>query len=118
MNELSLVVPVYNEGENIARLFAEISTKVAVPHEIIVVYDFDEDNTLPVLRRDFAKLDNLRLVKNPKRGVPQRSCRWDSSGALRIKMTSPPHAFGSPLPNAGEGLGVRGISMGESVPEA
>lgn len=72
MNELSLlslVVPVYNEGENIARLIAEIDAKVHVEHELVIVYDFDEDSTLPVIRQQFAARPNLRLVKNPTRGV-------------------------------------------------
>lgn len=66
---LSIVVPVYNEGENVVPLFAEIGAKIHVPHEILVVYDFEEDNTLPVLRERFAGLPHLRLVRNPQRGV-------------------------------------------------
>ncbi len=66
---LSLVVPVFNEGENIARLIAEIDAKIHAEHEIVVVYDFDEDDTLPVIRERFADRANLRLVKNPTRGV-------------------------------------------------
>jgi glycosyltransferase involved in cell wall biosynthesis len=69
MGLLSLVVPVYNEGANIRRLLAEIEAKVHVPHELVVVYDFDEDDTLPVLREHFAHLSHLRLAKNPARGV-------------------------------------------------
>jgi glycosyltransferase involved in cell wall biosynthesis len=66
---LSLVVPVYNEGENIARLIAEIDAKIHSRHEIVIVYDFPEDNTLPVIRERFAARANLRLVHNPVRGV-------------------------------------------------
>jgi dolichol-phosphate mannosyltransferase len=66
---LSIVVPVYNEGPNIARLFHEIADKIRTPHEILVVYDFDEDDTLPVIRRDFHDRQQIRLVKNPQRGV-------------------------------------------------
>src|SRR5262249_6493198 len=66
---LSLVVPVFNEGDNFARLIAEIDAKIHAAHEIVVVYDFDEDNTLPVVRERFADRANLRLVKNPTRGV-------------------------------------------------
>lgn len=66
---LSIVVPVYNEGDNIVPLFSEITAKIHVPHEILVVYDFDEDNTLPVLRERYGHLDHVREVKNPTRGV-------------------------------------------------
>lgn len=66
---LSLVVPVYNEGENIAKLIAEIDAKVHSRHELVIVYDFPEDNTLPVIRQRFADRPELRLVHNPVRGV-------------------------------------------------
>ena len=57
---LSLVIPVYNEGENIAAALSEIKQKVKTPHETLVVYDFDEDNTLPVVK----KHSEIKLVKN------------------------------------------------------
>lgn len=66
---LSLVVPVYNEGPNIANLFAAIAGQIRSPHEILIVYDFEEDDTLPVIRAGFAELPHLRLVRNPRRGA-------------------------------------------------
>jgi glycosyltransferase involved in cell wall biosynthesis len=61
---LTIVIPVYNEGENIKKTVAEIEEKVSTPHGIIVVYDFDEDNTLPPARELIAQGLSLRLVKN------------------------------------------------------
>jgi glycosyltransferase involved in cell wall biosynthesis len=50
--DLSVVVPVYNEGENIRRLFDEIAAKAgSLVNEVVLVYDFEEDNTLPVVRQ-------------------------------------------------------------------
>lgn len=46
---INIVIPVYNEGGNIQKLFEEIKEKMDTPAEILVVYDFDEDNTLPVI---------------------------------------------------------------------
>jgi len=65
MDTLSIVCPVYNEESNIQRLFAELQSKISVPIEVLVVYDFDEDATLPVLRQ-IAPLYRFttRLVKN------------------------------------------------------
>ncbi len=62
---INIVIPVYNEGENIQKLFEEIQTKISTPAEILVVYDFNEDNTLPVI----AAIKNnyafpIRLEKN------------------------------------------------------
>jgi dolichol-phosphate mannosyltransferase len=61
---LNIIVPVYNEGENIARVHTEIQSKVKTPHRILVVYDFEEDNTLPVAKELQKKDDRLVLVKN------------------------------------------------------
>ncbi len=62
---LSVVCPVYNEADNIGRLFDELRTKVSVPLEVLVVYDTEEDNTLPVVRAVAASyLFEIRLVKN------------------------------------------------------
>lgn len=48
---LSIVIPVYNESSNIKQLFDGISQKISADKELVVVYDFDEDDTLPALRR-------------------------------------------------------------------
>jgi dolichol-phosphate mannosyltransferase len=48
---VEIIIPVYNEGENIVRTLEEIEGSVRHPHTITVVYDFEEDNTLPPLRR-------------------------------------------------------------------
>jgi glycosyltransferase involved in cell wall biosynthesis len=66
-----VVIPVYNEGESIApvleRLFAAVRTE---PVEVLVVYDFEEDSTVPVIRRLQASLPAIRLHRNRRgRGV-------------------------------------------------
>ena len=50
VTELSMVVPVYNEGEAVGRA-PGAHAGVATQHEIVVVYDFDEDPTVPVIER-------------------------------------------------------------------
>lgn len=63
MNELTLVIPVYNEAENIVPAVEAIRDKVKIPYEIDIVYDFDEDTTVPVVKRLMGE-HPLRLVKN------------------------------------------------------
>ncbi len=46
---LSIVVPVFNEGKNIASFLRELESSLKEPHEILIVYDFPEDNTLPAI---------------------------------------------------------------------
>ncbi|MET0595740.1 MAG: glycosyltransferase family 2 protein [Polyangiaceae bacterium] len=66
---LSIVVPVYNEGASIGRLLDRIVEHLHIPFEILVVYDFDEDNTLPALREYAGPKLDVRLVKNRARGA-------------------------------------------------
>lgn len=61
---MSLVVPVYNEADNIIPLLEAFSSQVESPHETLLVYDFDEDTTLPPARQFAAGYPALRLVKN------------------------------------------------------
>lgn len=61
---LSLIVPVYNEAENLPALIAEVEQHVPEPFVCYVVYDFDEDTTVPVARRLAERRPWLRLVKN------------------------------------------------------
>jgi dolichol-phosphate mannosyltransferase len=68
---LSIVIPVYNEGANIARLFAQLREHVHTPAEILIVYDHPEDDTLPVVERENLAGFQVRLVKNRKLGALQ-----------------------------------------------
>lgn len=62
---LSIVIPVYNEGENVAPTLRGVVEKTHVrPLEVLVVHDFDEDTTVPVVKRMQADLPELRLHKN------------------------------------------------------
>jgi glycosyltransferase involved in cell wall biosynthesis len=48
---LDLVMPVYNEGPNIVRALEEIDRAIPLPKRLLVVFDFDEDDTLPALHQ-------------------------------------------------------------------
>ena len=62
---LSVVVPVYNEGDNITPVVRNLMAAVRTrPMEILVVYDFDEDTTVPVVRGLQGEVPELRLVRN------------------------------------------------------
>lgn len=62
--ELSVVLPVYNERQNIEAALRRIAQRVTTPHEVLVVYDFDEDTTVPVVRSLKAELPDVRLLRN------------------------------------------------------
>jgi dolichol-phosphate mannosyltransferase len=62
---LSVVVPVYNEGENVVpTLRGVVGATRTRPLEVLVVHDFDEDTTVPVVKRLQAELPQVRLHKN------------------------------------------------------
>ena len=62
--ELSIVLPVYNEGEAVEPVLRGLANAVRTPHELVVVYDFDEDTTVPVVRRLVSEIPGLRGLRN------------------------------------------------------
>ena len=64
MTELSIVVPVFKEGEAVEPVLRALDAGVTTPHEILVVYDFDEDPTVPVIERLHAELPAIRGLRN------------------------------------------------------
>jgi len=63
--KLTLVIPVYNEGANFPSLWQAVSSQIHSPFRALVVYDFDEDNTVPVAQQIIVQGERrLFLVKN------------------------------------------------------
>jgi glycosyltransferase involved in cell wall biosynthesis len=62
--ELSIVMPVFKEGEAIEPAVRALVRDIRTPHEILVVYDFDEDPTVPVIERLGAELPAVRGHRN------------------------------------------------------
>src|SRR5262249_53364921 len=61
---ISLVVPVYNEAANIQSFLRDVTAQVHEPHEILIVHDFPEDNTLPAIAAMLPPCPAVRLVHN------------------------------------------------------
>lgn len=61
--KLSLVCPVYNEAANIAPLVERLTREIALTSELVVVYDRDDDDTLPVLARLRPPFE-VRTIRN------------------------------------------------------
>ena len=47
---LSIVLPVYNEADNIRQILAALANAVNILTEVLIVYDDEDDTTLPVVR--------------------------------------------------------------------
>jgi dolichol-phosphate mannosyltransferase len=61
---VDFVMPVYNEGANIGRALEEIYAHVAIDKRVLVVYDFEGDDTVPVVRELAPRYPGVELVKN------------------------------------------------------
>ncbi|HWW60271.1 MAG TPA: glycosyltransferase family 2 protein [Thermoanaerobaculia bacterium] len=65
---VDFVMPVRNEGANIARALRELYEKVPIAKRVLMVYDSEDDDTLPVVRS--LTFPGLTLVRNTRgRGV-------------------------------------------------
>lgn len=62
--DLSIVLPVYNEGEAVEPVLRGLAAGVKTPHELVVVYDFDNDSTVPVIDRLASEIPGLRGLRN------------------------------------------------------
>jgi dolichol-phosphate mannosyltransferase len=69
-SELDIVIPVYNEGNNILPVLESLRKSVRTPYRVLICYDREDDDTLPVLR-DYKHAMPIELVKNPARGPLQ-----------------------------------------------
>ena len=63
---LKIIVPVYNEGQNILRTIGQIQANVTAPYSVLIVYDFEADNTLPVVNELIQEKNilNISLLRN------------------------------------------------------
>jgi glycosyltransferase involved in cell wall biosynthesis len=61
---ISIVVPVYNEADNIPPLLRDLERAIHEPHEILLIYDFPEDSTLPAVAAIQPPCRHVHLVHN------------------------------------------------------
>lgn len=69
--ELDIVIPVYNEGENIVGVLRGLSGEVKTPARVLICYDRPDDDTLPAVRANPDAYLGLpvEFVRNPSRGA-------------------------------------------------
>lgn len=61
---LSIIIPAHFEEKNISKTLAEIEKKVKTSHEILVVYDLEEDPTVKVVHKVRKVIKSIKLIKN------------------------------------------------------
>jgi len=68
-HELDIIIPVYNERDNIIAVMQSLELHVRTPFRVLICYDFDEDNTLFELKNFSSCRFEIIPVKNTGRGV-------------------------------------------------
>jgi glycosyltransferase involved in cell wall biosynthesis len=66
--DVDFVMPVYNEAANITRSLEDLDLLVPLPKRVLIVYDVDEDDTVPVVRALSPRYPFVELVKNSQGG--------------------------------------------------
>ena len=68
MTKLDIIIPVYNEDENILRLFKAIEDEVICNFRILICYDSESDKTLKYVKSANVINKEILLIKNPNQG--------------------------------------------------
>jgi len=69
MCRLDIVIPVYNEGENIVQVLEALLQSVQTPFRVLICYDHETDTTLEVVQRFQSNLPlEIQFVKNTGKG--------------------------------------------------
>ncbi|MDX2195177.1 MAG: glycosyltransferase [Cytophagales bacterium] len=71
MADLDIIIPVYNEAETISEVLFAIKMHVKTPNCVLICYDKEEDNTLPVVQKLQSEglALNIKLIKNKGKGA-------------------------------------------------
>ena len=78
---VSVVIPAYNEGDHILPVLDRIFEAVRLPCEVLVVVDFAEDTTVPVVDEYSLKEPRLRCVINAYGRGPANAIRFGIDAA-------------------------------------
>jgi dolichol-phosphate mannosyltransferase len=65
---LDIIIPVYNEGQNIVDVLDSFKIYVHTKFRVLICYDHDNDNTLPVIKA-YSSEFKIIPIKNKGKGV-------------------------------------------------
>ena len=68
MTKLDIIIPVYNEDENIIQLLKSLEKEIKYNFRILICYDSEEDKTLKYFKEKNIIKKEIVLIKNPKQG--------------------------------------------------
>ena len=64
MPRVTIVIPAYNEDEQIVPILDRLFESVRLPCEVLVIVDGDTDTTIPVIEEYAQKEDRIRCLVN------------------------------------------------------
>lgn len=79
--QVSVVIPVYNEGASVVPVIERVIDQVRIPCEILVVYDSPEDTTVPFLTELTGRFPQLRGLHNTYGRGPAFAIRFGIDNA-------------------------------------
>ncbi len=65
MIKLDIIIPVYNENENILKILKLLETKILYNFRVLICYDSETDKTLKYLENKNIIKNEILLIKNP-----------------------------------------------------
>ena len=88
MNKICIIIPVYNEEENIQKLFKKIK-KLKIKFDILFVEDNSTDNTRSEIKKLVKKNKYIKYIfREKKKGIGSahkeaikwcyKKCRWNT----------------------------------------
>ena len=66
--KLDIIIPVYNEDENIVRLLKSLEDEIVCNFRVLICYDSESDRTLKYVKNSNVINKEILLIKNPKQG--------------------------------------------------
>ncbi|WP_407341770.1 glycosyltransferase [Pengzhenrongella phosphoraccumulans] len=73
---VSVIIPAYNEGEDIEPAISRLFEAVQLACEVVVVVDFEDDSTIPVIKRLAADEPRLRVAVGTYGPGPANAIRF------------------------------------------
>lgn len=70
-----IIIPAYNEEENIERLLGSLKQQTVEPTTVVVVNDGSSDNTLSILKELEQRMSNLSIVNNTQKRERQTGAK-------------------------------------------
>jgi dolichol-phosphate mannosyltransferase len=74
--QVSIVIPVYQEGERILNCLARVLREVTLPCEVLIVHDTAEDSTVPYVNKITEEDARVRAVLNTYGRGPANAIRF------------------------------------------